>query len=87
MTGKARGDYDSSDDEYVPSPPPHRKGDTHADDSKRGKGKAPVTKTAVGSDSAKGKGKAPVTKSPVKRTEPTKRWVLGACTRCILLEV
>jgi len=37
MTGKARGDYDSTDDEYMPSLPPHHKGDTHADDSKKGK--------------------------------------------------
>jgi len=73
MTGKARDDGDSSDDEGIPSPPSHHKGDTPGDDSIKGKGKAPITKPPVGDDSAKGKGKAPVTKSPVKIIEPTTR--------------
>jgi len=71
MTGKAQDDDDSSDDEGIPSPPSHHKGDTLGDDSIKGKGNAPITKPPVGDDSAKGK--APVSKSPVKRTEPTTR--------------
>ena len=75
MTGKARDDDDSSDDEYAPSPPSYRKGDTLGDVSKRGKGKSPITKPPVGDDSAKGKGKAPISKSPMKQKEPTRRWI------------
>ncbi|XP_065882475.1 uncharacterized protein [Dysidea avara] len=71
MAGKARDNDDSSDDEDVPSPPSYCKGDTLGDDSKKGKGKSPITKPPVGDDSAKGKEKAPISKSPVKQNEPT----------------
>ena len=75
MTGKARDDDDSSDDEDVYSTPSYHKGDTLGDDSKRGKGKSPISKPRVGDDSAIGKGKTPISKSPVKQKEPTTRWI------------